>query len=400
MNKFLFLLLTLLVIGFSAHAQVVDGINYQAVAIDDKGKEIPGHDINGLIIFGNQLKMRFSILKATIDGQVLYSEVHSTYTDQYGLISLVIGHGEVQSGGVYGKLNEITWGADKLFLKVEIDIHNTQDFKLMSIEQMMAVPFAYYALSSSGNTFVNYADIYNKPAFALVATTGNYSDLLNKPAIPSSTSQLNNDSGFLTSFNENDPLWVAASANYFTKTNMQTGGGAQLHFINITNKPSSLEGYGIVDAINVSHPANSISTTNISNWNIAYTWGNHFGLYKPVTYMPAWGELTGNPFSIASPSDGQILKYNAATGKWTNIESGYLTEVKEAADEFTAIAGQSAFTLSQIPAAQGRVKMYINGVRISNAAYSVTGSEVTYIWTNNGSYVVEQGDRIQFDYPY
>ena len=49
----------------------------------------------------------------------------------------------------------------------------------------------------------SYNDLLNKPVLATVATSGNYNDLTNKPTIPTLTSQLTNDSGFLT--NESDP---------------------------------------------------------------------------------------------------------------------------------------------------------------------------------------------------
>lgn len=46
---------------------------------------------------------------------------------------------------------------------------------------------------------VDWDDITNKPDFASVATSGDYNDLSNTPAIPTSTSELTNDSGFITS---------------------------------------------------------------------------------------------------------------------------------------------------------------------------------------------------------
>ena len=59
-----------------------------------------------------------------------------------------------------------------------------------------------YAQTSSLATVAttgSYDDLSNKPTLATVATSGDYSDLLNKPTIPTQTSQLTNNSGFITS---------------------------------------------------------------------------------------------------------------------------------------------------------------------------------------------------------
>lgn len=44
----------------------------------------------------------------------------------------------------------------------------------------------------------DYDDLENKPELATVATSGSYNDLSNKPTIPTQTSQLTNNSGFIT----------------------------------------------------------------------------------------------------------------------------------------------------------------------------------------------------------
>lgn len=36
-------------------------------------------------------------------------------------------------------------------------------------------------------------------------------------------------------------------------------------------------------------------TNNSSNWNTAYSWGNHAGLYRPITWVPTWADVTGKP---------------------------------------------------------------------------------------------------------
>jgi len=93
---------------------------------------------------------------------------------------------------------------------------------------------------------------------------------------------------------------------------------------------------------------------------------------------------------------GQVLTTDGiGTATWVAA-----TSVREEAEEFTATAAQAAFTLAQTPSVNSKVKMYINGIRISNFAYSVTDSILTYNPANNGAYVLTDSDRIQFDYFY
>jgi len=87
--------------------------------------------------------------------------------------------------------------------------------------------------------------------------------------------------------------------------------------------------------------------------------------------------------------------YNSSS--WTPINN---LVIREVADEFTATISQTAFTLTQTPSANSKVKMYINGIRISNTAYSNSSTVLTYVPANNGSYSLVAGDRIQFDYYY
>ncbi|OFX42031.1 MAG: hypothetical protein A2W95_14825 [Bacteroidetes bacterium GWA2_40_14] len=130
--------------------------------------------------------------------------------------------------------------------------------------------------------------------------------------------------GYLTSYTETDPAWATASANYYTKTNMQTSGNAQLHFDNLSSRPITLSGYGITDAMSTSHAANGITSTNISNWNSAYGWGNHASAGYLTSYTETDPVFNGN-FSISSPSNNQLLKYNSVLSKWENWTPSYLT---------------------------------------------------------------------------
>ncbi len=94
---------------------------------------------------------------------------------------------------------------------------------------------------------------------------------------------------------------------------------------------------------------------------------------------------------------GQVLITNGSgTLSWGSAAA----TVREVADEFNATASQTNFTLTQTPSVNSKVKMFINGIRISNTAYSLSGTTITYIPANNGGNNLVVGDRIQFDFYY
>ncbi len=237
------------------------------------------------------------------------------------------------------------------------------------------------------NGDVEWSNILNKPNFATVATSGSYNDLsdlpslntanwdaayswgdhasagylteytetdnifVNSPAFGVTSSNVTNwntayswgnhaNAGYLTEFTETDNIFVNSPAYGVTSsniTNWNTAFGWGNHagmyrgatwvptWTDITSKPSTLAGYGITNAMSTSHAANGITSTNISNWNSAYSWGNHAGLYRSNTWVPAWSQITSNPFSINSPLNNQLLIYNSSSSKWENWTPNFLT---------------------------------------------------------------------------
>jgi len=183
---------------------------------------------------------------------------------------------------------------------------------------------AFSSLSSKPTTLAGYgitdafngtwASLTGKPSFATISTTGSYNDLINKPTL------------FSGSYNDltNKPALFDGV------------------FSSLSGKPTTLAGYGITDAFNgtwtsltgkpsfatvaTSGSYNdllNLPTLNINNWNTAYGWGNHVGLYRPIAWVPTWTEILENPFSISSPVSNQILKYNGTN--WVNWDPNYLT---------------------------------------------------------------------------
>ncbi len=80
---------------------------------------------------------------------------------------------------------------------------------------------AQYDAAAQAGT-LNENQIYLTPAveLATVATSGSYLDLSNKPTIPTKVSDLTNDSGFISSYTETDPVFSVSAAAGITSTDI------------------------------------------------------------------------------------------------------------------------------------------------------------------------------------
>src|ERR1035437_3833877 len=185
-TKKLVILFALIIFLFSSKIGFAQlrGINYQAVAIDESGEVIPGVNISGQALYDKTIAVRFSILYGSTTGSILYQETQTTNTDQYGLFSVIIGDGNVTGTGQYQRMIDIPWRTANQFLKVEIDIHNVGDYKVMSVQQLMALPYAFYSLKAdtafyAGKSFVS--------PYSLKSDTATYALFAGNPGTPGAT---------------------------------------------------------------------------------------------------------------------------------------------------------------------------------------------------------------------
>jgi len=132
---------------------------------------------------------------------------------------------------------------------------------------------------------------------------------------------------------------------------------------------------------------NAISTAKIAN--------------GAVTDAKFSGSLSVGKGGTGASTLTGILKGNG-TNAFTQatINTDY-SLVRFVSDEYTvATAGQTSFTLTQTPNVNSTIRLFINGVRISKTAHSVSGTTLTYNPANNGAATLVVGDRIQVDYYY
>jgi len=111
-----------------------------------------------------------------------------------------------------------------------------------------------------------------------------------------------------------------------------------------------------------------------------------------------YGTSGGSGTRLAKGSDNQVLTIVNGLPAWSTASGVSLPQ--DATEESLSTLAQTSFTLGHTPVITSKVKMFINGIRISNSAYSISGTTVSYNAVNNGAYDLALNDRIQFDYQY
>jgi hypothetical protein len=153
MKQLVFVLAALLSVAL--HAQVPQGIPYQAVIRDTQGNPILNQSVT----------VKFTLHDQTADGAVVYEETHQTSTNSVGLFSLTFGAGVASTGN----FSSINWAGGYKFLQVQTDIGN--GYVDIGTQQLMSVPYALYAGTSgtSSNLLINtgFSQVSNPSAVSL-----------------------------------------------------------------------------------------------------------------------------------------------------------------------------------------------------------------------------------------
>jgi len=132
-----------LFIGFASVAfgqQVPNMINYQGVARNSVGNVLPN----------KKMAVRLSIHDGDANGAILYKETRNITTNNFGLFTIAIGGPGADN--VSGTISGIDWSSAAKFIQVEIDPDGGSNFMNMGTAQLLSVPYALYAGSSSTGT--------------------------------------------------------------------------------------------------------------------------------------------------------------------------------------------------------------------------------------------------------
>lgn len=189
--------------------------------------------------------------------------------------------------------------------------------------------------------YVDTFDLSRIVRFVLPGTTSQYvrgdGSFASFPTIPTNTNQLTNGAGFITGYTESDPVFA-------------------------------------------SHAANGLTGTLISNWNTAYSWGDH----ATAGYLTSFTEVDGsttNEIELPSQSgnSGKYLTTNGSTASWVALNR------QETYSGTTDANGQYTVTFGTAYSVAPNIQVQIVGGsanQVATCTVSTTGFTVTVYQRN------------------
>ncbi len=156
--KYLFASLLLLLSAAIYAQNAPPGINYQAVARNDKGQ----------VLTNKNISLQIRLYAGEIGGKAAYTEVHNITTNELGLFSLVVGKGEMLGGD----FQQVPWSSMNVWMELAMDETGGRDFHSINASQLMAVPYAFHA-ATAGDLASGHNDDGSEKTAAFWKVNGN-----------------------------------------------------------------------------------------------------------------------------------------------------------------------------------------------------------------------------------
>jgi uncharacterized protein (TIGR02145 family) len=224
-------LLTIILLSLTAItiAQVPQAVNFQAIA----------RDATGNVMVNTPIQIQLSILDNSSTGPVIYKELRALTTNAYGSFSFQIGIDPYAT--LTGKMEDINWLQGRKFLKIDYDPTNQLQFSLtLGIIEFVSVPYAFAAGSVSK---IDASNAKQGDVLQYNASSGNF-----EPA--ALNIDWNDTSKYLKA--EIDPVFNASVAKKIKSSDTVRWSAKSSfsgRYTDLTNKPTTIAGYGITDAV-------------------------------------------------------------------------------------------------------------------------------------------------------
>lgn len=368
-------------------------ISYQTVIRDNSGNPIVNQTV----------RLRFTILKSSATGTIVYGEVHTPTTNEFGLVNISIGSGTVATG----VFNNINWGSADHFIKIELDADGGTNYTVMGTQQLFSVPYALHAKTVEIDS-VDDADANPTNEIQSLSFDNSNGQLSisggNTITLPTTsggdnwgTQTVQHNTTLSGNGTSASPLQVIGDLTddqtlALSGDNLSISGGNTLNIGSIDNQTLSISGNTL--SINNGNSVTLPTTSGGDNWGTQTVQHNSTltGNGTSASPLQVVGDLTddqtlsfdffsrelsiSNGNIITLPNDLQILNYNATNGQ-LSISNGITTQstVTLPKDEQTLSLSGDNLTITSGNS--------VNLSSVDNQTLSISGSTLSIAGGNN-----------------
>lgn len=132
--KIFYLFYLFLFIDFIGFSQFEKTFSYHAIVRNE----------SGILLQNQNVGIKVSILEASENGPIIYSELNTVLSDNKGFLNFKVGTGS----NTTGSLDNINWSSNLYFIKLEYDLTGGNNYTLAHTTQIQSVPYALFALNT------------------------------------------------------------------------------------------------------------------------------------------------------------------------------------------------------------------------------------------------------------
>jgi hypothetical protein len=138
MKRFLSIFLFIVLPYSFLHCQAPESFIYQIILSDQDGS----------VISEKEVRIKVELLEGSENGKLIYSEIHNKLTGRFGLVSIAVGSGLVNTGD----FTAINWGFNRVYIRISINADGSGIFYHQLTSQLQSVPYAIYSNESASAT--------------------------------------------------------------------------------------------------------------------------------------------------------------------------------------------------------------------------------------------------------
>ena len=169
--------LVCLLASITALGQAPQAFKYQAVLRNETGTPIANSEIDVKIEISNG------------EQNIVYSELHETISDNFGVVLFNIGEPDQVLSGT---MDDIDWGGNSFYIHMSMANRGEQNFKPLGVAQLLSVPYALFAKESGSAGITSYNDLKDKPDLSVFLQNENDPIFSNSPAFGIEQADINN----------------------------------------------------------------------------------------------------------------------------------------------------------------------------------------------------------------